>query len=89
MGLGTIRNMKITLYEGDTITDLLGEYECEYELLPEMTVAIGKMTYRIYDTAKNAPGVMSVRCKRSTSSADSPGVIPLTIARDWGKGTTV
>lgn len=81
--------MKVRLYEGSTVTDLLGEYECEYELLPEMIVAIGKATYHIYETAKNAPGIMSAMCKRSTSSADSPGVIPLTIARDWGKGTTV
>ncbi len=81
--------MRVRLYEGKTVTDLLGEYECEYELLPEMTVAIGKVTYHIYETAKNEPGIMSVMCKRSTSSADAPGVIPLTIAQDWGSGTTV
>jgi hypothetical protein len=81
--------MKIMLYEGETTTDILGVYECEFELLPSMTVAIpGGATYYVNKTAKNTTSgsgdpytVMSIMCKRSTVSADSPGVIPLNIAK--------
>jgi hypothetical protein len=79
--------MRILLYEGETSTDILGAYECEFELLPGMTVAIpGGATYYINKTAKNTTSgvgdpqvMMSIMCKRSTNSADSPGVIPLII----------
>jgi hypothetical protein len=81
--------MKIMLYEGETSTDILGAYECEFELLPSMTVVIpGGATYYIKETAKNTTSgsgdpytVMSIMCKRSSISADSPGVIELTVAR--------
>jgi hypothetical protein len=81
--------MKITLYEGETTTDVLGVYECEFELLHSMTVALpGGATYFINKTVKNTTSgsgdpytVMSIICKRSTAPADTPGVIPLAIAK--------
>jgi len=79
--------MRIFLHEGDTTSDILGAYECEFALVPGTTVSIpsGK-TYYINEAYKNTttgvgdPQVtMSILCKRSTVSPDSPGVIPLTV----------
>jgi hypothetical protein len=81
--------MRILLYESETKTDVLGAFECEFELQPGMTVAIpGGATYHINKAAKNTttgvgdPQVMmSIICQRSTIPADSPGVIHLIIAK--------
>jgi hypothetical protein len=81
--------MRILFYEGETSTDMLGAYECKVELLPGMTVAIpGGATYHINRVAKNTTSgvgdpqvMMSIMCRRSTISADSPGVIRLLVAK--------
>jgi hypothetical protein len=81
--------MRILLYEGNTTTNILGAYECGFALVPRMTVAIpGGKTYYINEVYKNTTSgagdptvTMSILCKRSDLSADSPGVIPLTVEK--------
>jgi hypothetical protein len=66
--------MRILLYEGETSTDILGAYECEFEPLPGMTVAIpGGATYYINKTAKNTTsGVAILRSGCRSCVNDQP-----------------
>jgi len=53
--------MRIFLHEGDTTSDILGAYECEFALVPGTTVSIpsGK-TYYINEAYKNTTTGVSV-----------------------------